>query len=102
MVFPRSGAGWAGPMPYLAHELMHAVLYSMTLGSGTLCNEYAWMNEATAQWIQDYVTDASYGIGVTPDDTEFQAAPIYLNNTHVPLETVKPPAHHDGLGGLRR
>ena len=95
MVFPRAGAGWAGPLPYLAHELMHAVQYNMTLAAGTLCNEYAWMREATAQWIQDYVTDPSYGVGVGPDDTEFQAAPIYLNNTHVSLEIPKPPAHHD-------
>ena len=95
MVFPRAGAGWAGPLPYLAHELMHAVQYNMTLAAGTLCNEYAWMREATAQWVQDYVTDLSYGINVSPDDTEFQAAPIYLNATDVSLEVVKPPAHHD-------
>ena len=49
----------------------------------------------TAQWVQDYVTDPSYGIGLTPDDTEFQAAKIYLGKPGVSLDVEKPPAKHD-------
>ena len=95
MVFPRtaSGAGWTGLDPYLAHEVMHAIQFAMPVAGG--CGTYAWLREMTAQWVQDYVTDPSYGIGVTPDDTEWPAAPIYLDNPDVPLDVKSPPANHD-------
>lgn len=95
MLFPRTaaGAGWAGLDPYLAHEVMHAIQYAMPVAGG--CGTYQWLREMTAQWVQDYVTDPSYGIGVAPDDTEWAAAPIYLNDPQVSLDVASPPAHHD-------
>ncbi|MCW2765364.1 MAG: hypothetical protein JWO11_1323 [Nocardioides sp.] len=95
LLFPRSAAktGWTGLDPYLAHEVMHAIQFAMPVAGS--CATYSWLRELTAQWVQDYVTDPAYGIGVSPDDTEFVAAPIYLNHPEVSLDTVNPPAHHD-------
>ena len=94
MVFPRTApAVWAGLDPYLAHEMMHAIQYAMPVAGD--CGDYAWLRDMTAQWTQDFVTDPSYGIGVGPDDTEFQAAPIYLDHPDVPLDVMSPPAKHE-------
>jgi hypothetical protein len=48
----------------------------------------------TAEWVQDYVTDPAYGIGVTPDDTEFRATPLFLRYPEVSLEQEHDPENH--------
>ncbi|HET7482984.1 MAG TPA: CARDB domain-containing protein, partial [Actinomycetota bacterium] len=95
MLFPRSAAsvGWAGSDPYLAHEVMHAIQYAMPVNSFR-CGPSKWLREATAQWVQDYVTDPSYAIGLGPDDTEFQGARIYLGSPETSLDVESPPAFH--------
>ncbi len=39
----------------LAHELTHVVLFSYRVKTECQWEEYAWLQEATAQWIMDYV-----------------------------------------------
>lgn len=95
LVFPRTaaGAGWAALDPYLAHEVMHTIQFAMPVAGS--CARYSWLREMTAQWVQDYVTDPSFGIGVTPDDTEFGAAPLFLDYPGTPLDEASPPEKHD-------
>jgi PKD repeat protein len=94
MIWPRTKpAAWAGSDPYLAHEIMHTIQFAMPQNGS--CGEYKWLREMTAQWVQDYVTDPAYGIGLGPDDTEFQAAKIYLGKPGVSLDVEAPPANHD-------
>jgi hypothetical protein len=96
-LFPRelSATGWAGLVPYLAHELMHMIQYSYAFSSGSMTsNENQWLREGTAQWVQDYVTDPSYGIGLTPTQTEHQPLPIFFDNPELSLDSTTP-AHHD-------
>ena len=86
MLMPRDPARptWAALEPYLAHELMHSIQFAMPVAGG--CAGYSWLREMTAEWVQDFVTDPSYGVGVTPDDTEFRAAPRYLRFPEKPLD----------------
>ena len=94
MIWPRSRPGaWAGIDPYLAHEVMHTIQFAMPQ-SGS-CSEYKWLREMTAEWVQDYVTDPQYGIGLGPDDTEFQAARIYLGKPGASFDVEAPPVNHD-------
>jgi hypothetical protein len=83
MIWPRTKpAAWAGADPYLAHEVMHTIQFA-TPQNGS-CAEFEWLREATAQWTQDYVTDPTYGVGLGPDDTEFEATPYFLDSTYRP------------------
>lgn len=93
MLFPRDPARptWPGHDPYLAHEVMHAIQFAMPVAGD--CASYSWLREMTAEWVQDYVTDPSYGIGVAPDDTEFWAAPRYFRFPEKSLEDATD--HHD-------
>ena len=95
LVFPRTaaGAGWAALAPYLAHEVMHTIQFAMPVAGS--CAQYSWLREMTAEWVQDYVTDPTFGIGVTPDDTEFGAAPLFLDYPGTPLDATTPPDKHD-------
>jgi hypothetical protein len=96
MMFPRSPVppGWAALEPYLAHEFMHMIQFSYTFGSGDATStENRWIREGTAQWVQDYVTDPAYGIGITPEDTEHQPLPTFFNNPQVPLDSATPKPH---------
>ena len=83
-----------GSLPFVAHELMHSLQYSYDV-SGS-CDDYKWLREATAQWFMDYVSDAGYGHGVTPDDSEWlHGAPeLYLDRPEVALESTSP-LHHE-------
>ena len=97
MIFPRtaSSVGWRGLLPYVAHEYMHAIQFSYATSAGGLCGggEYAWLKEATAQWAQDYLSDPSYAIGLTPNNTEQDngAPKLFLDSVDQPLETESPP-----------
>jgi CARDB len=97
MIFPRtaSSVGWRGLLPYVAHEYMHAIQFSYATSAGGLCGggEYAWLKEATAQWAQDYLSDPSYGIGLSPNNTEQDngAPKLFLDSVERPLETESPP-----------
>ena len=95
LVFPRTaaGAGWSGLDPYLAHEVMHTIQFALPVAGS--CRQYSWLREMTAQWVQDYVTDPSFGIGVAPDDTEWGAAALFLDHPGTPLDAEAPPVHHD-------
>lgn len=95
-VLPRTAAqaGWAGLAPYLAHETMHTLLFAMPHEGG--CSSHRWLREATAEWVQDWVSDPLYGIGVGPDDTEFAAAPKLLDVPQVSLEKRSPTSHDYG------
>ena len=86
--------GRANRLPYVAHEIMHAIQFSYSISEG--CGEYEWLREATAQWVQDYISDPSYGIGVAPDDTEWEheAPKKFLGHPEMPLESLSP-QHHD-------
>ena len=69
MIFPRSGTG--STPPYLAHEFLHMIQYAFTFSSGDMSSaENQWLREGTAQWVQDYVSDGQYGIGLDPDQSE--------------------------------
>ena len=93
MFWPRNPpSDWAHPAPYLAHEFMHAVQFAVDTDSG--CSEYAWLREATAQWMQDYVTDGSYGINLPGDDSEQLAAKLLMKYPEAPLEQLSPPKSH--------
>ncbi|UMG91394.1 CARDB domain-containing protein [Nocardioides sp. TF02-7] len=95
MVWPRTKpAEWPGIEPYLAHEVMHAVQYAMPMNGS--CGDYRWMMEMTAEWVQDYVTDPAYGIGLAPDDTEHLAAPLLLDRPRISLDSETPPKHDYG------
>jgi hypothetical protein len=96
MAFPRSvtTSGWKGLDPYLAHEVMHAIQFARPVASG--CAATGWVREMTAQWVQDYVTDPIYGIGLGPDDTEFQAAPKFLDSPTASLDASSPKNHDYG------
>jgi hypothetical protein len=86
-------ASWRGADPYLAHEVMHAIQFAKpTVAS---CAGGSWVREMTAEWVQDYVTDPTYGVGLGPDDTEHQIAQTFLDNPAVPLDVVDPPTNHD-------
>jgi hypothetical protein len=83
MVFPRTlptgPLGWAGFPPYLAHEFMHVLQYTFSLSSGNLSSgENLWLKEGTAQWVQDYVSDGQYGVGLAPDQTEHKALQFFF------------------------
>jgi hypothetical protein len=93
MLFPRDPARptWPGLDPYLAHEVMHAIQFAMPVAGD--CGSYSWLREMTAEWVQDYVTDPAYGVGVSPDDTEFRAAPRYFRFPEKSLEDATD--HHD-------
>ena len=95
MVWPRTKpAAWPGADPYLAHEVMHTIQFGVPQ-NGT-CAEFKWLREATAQWVQDYVTDPAYGIGLGPDDTEFEAAPHFLDSPNTSLDVPAPITHAYG------
>ena len=97
MIFPRtaSSVGWRGLLPYVAHEYMHAIQFSYATSAGGLCGggEYAWLKEATAQWAQDYLSDPSYAIGLSPNNTEQDngAPKLFLDSVERSLETESPP-----------
>jgi hypothetical protein len=83
MVFPRTlpggPLGWAGFPPYLAHEFMHVLQYTYSFSSGDLSSgENLWLKEGTAQWVQDYVSDGQYGVGLAPDQTEHKALRFFF------------------------
>jgi hypothetical protein len=95
MVWPRTKpAAWAGSDPYLAHEIMHTIQFAFPQDGW--CGDYEWLREMTAQWVQDYVTDPAYGIGLTPDDTEFEAAPHFLDAPNTSLDDDDPIRHAYG------
>ena len=54
------------------------------------CGDYEWLREMTAQWVQDYVTDPAYGIGLGPDDTEFEAVPHFMDAPNTSLDDDEP------------
>ena len=85
-----------GYLPFVAHELMHALQFSYDVQGS--CGEYDWLREATAQWFMDYVSDARYGVGLQPDDSEWlhQAPQLYLDRPEVPLEATEPDYHEYG------
>ena len=87
-------AAWAGSDPYLAHEIMHTIQFAFPQDGW--CGDYEWLREMTAQWVQDYVTDPAYGIGLTPDDTEFEAAPHFLDAPNTSLDDDDPIRHAYG------
>ena len=96
MIFPSSPVppGWSALEPYLAHEFMHMIQFSYTFSSGDMTSpENLWLREGTAQWVQDYVSDPTYGIGITPEDTEHQPLPTFFNNPQVPLDSPTPKPH---------
>lgn len=95
MIWPRTKpAAWAGTDPYLAHEVMHTIQFAMPQAGS--CSDYEWLREATAQWTQDYVTDPAYGVGLGPDDTEFEAAPHFLDAPNTSLDVHAPITHAYG------
>ncbi|HWJ83582.1 MAG TPA: CARDB domain-containing protein [Nocardioides sp.] len=95
LVWPRTKpAPWADIEPYLAHEVMHMIQFGMPVAGS--CGDSSWLREMTAEWVQDYVTDPAYGIGLAPDDTEHLAAPLYLDRPKVSLDADTPPKHDYG------
>lgn len=95
MLWPRTKpAAWAGPDPYLAHEVMHTIQFAMPQAGS--CADFEWLREMTAQWTQDYVTDPTYGIGLAPDDTEFEAVPHFLDKPNTSLDEPAPIEHAYG------
>ena len=96
MLFPRTTpGGYTGLKPVLAHEFMHMIQFSYSFASGTMASaENYWLKEGTAQWAMDYVTDPSYGIGLTPQQAEHLALPYFFDNPEVPLDSTTP-NHHD-------
>jgi hypothetical protein len=93
MVFPRSGSG--GTLPFLAHEFMHMIQYAFTFSSGDMSSgENAWLKEGTAQWAQDYVSSAHYGVGLAPDQTEHNALGYFFPYPEKSLDSTDPD-HHD-------
>ena len=55
----------------LAHEIAHVLQFAMDR-SGAACDEYEWLDEATAQWAMDYV-DPSWN----REDGAYKAVPNY-------------------------
>ncbi len=96
MLFPRTPpGGYTGLKPVLAHEFMHMIQFSYSFASGNMASaENQWLKEGTAQWAMDYVTDPSYGIGLTPQQEEHGALPYFFDNPDVPLDSPTP-SHHD-------
>lgn len=95
VVWPRTKpVDWAGIHPYIAHEVMHTIQLGMPVAG--VCNDYIWLREMTAEWVQDYVTDPIYGIGLAPDDTEHLAAPRFLNSPKTSLDAPTPASHAYG------
>jgi hypothetical protein len=85
MMWPRTKPpAWPDIDPYLAHEVMHLIQLAMPVAGR--CDDYGWLREMTAEWVQDYVTDPLYGIGLGPDDTEHLAADDYLDLPNVSLD----------------
>ena len=95
MIFPRTGSG--GTTPYLAHEFMHMIQYAFTFSSGDMASgENKWLKEGTAQWVQDYVSSGQYGIGLTPDQTEWDALPYFFPYPERSLDSTSPDYHQYG------
>lgn len=69
MLFPRTKpAAWKHEAPYVAHELAHAAQFAYDAKDGCLTDD--WIMDSQANWIQDYVTDPAYGIGLPGQNTE--------------------------------
>ena len=65
----------------LAHELMHSFVRAFPRAGG--CDEYRWLNEATAQWAEDYIYKKTYN----STDEHFVLAD-FLDHPRQPLESV--------------
>lgn len=62
----------------LAHELTHAILFSYRVKTECQWNEYSWLQEATAQWMMDYVYPS--------DNEERLGRECFLSDPGLPLE----------------
>jgi hypothetical protein len=69
-----------------AHEYMHALLYAYNV-AGCAWPEYAWLQEATATWAEDYV--------FPPVNDEHQYAASFLNVPETSLEWKDVKDTHD-------
>lgn len=84
------------PAPWLAHELFHSLQFGYPVKES--CASYKWLREATAQWFMDYVSSPVYGIGITPDNAEwdYSAPELYLERPQVSLDSLSPTHHEYG------
>jgi hypothetical protein len=74
---------------------MHMIQYSYTLASGNLgSSENLWLKEGTAQWVQDYISEEEYGIGVPPKQTEQLPLDLFFDDPEKSLDSTNP-SHHD-------
>jgi hypothetical protein len=90
ILFPRASDTTA---PHLTHEFMHAIQFSFNLAEGTLSSAgNAWIKDGTAQWAMDYVSSPTYGIGLTPNETEKRhgALSYYFTKPDDPVDTATP------------
>ncbi len=67
----------------LAHEFMHAILYSYDVKAECQEPEYNWLHEATATWAEDYISSDGYDTR----NSEHVYAHMLLDHTEQPLET---------------
>jgi hypothetical protein len=95
LLWPRTKpAPWADIDPYLAHEVLHMIQFAMPVASS--CQASSWLREMTAEWIQDYVTDPIYPVGLAPDDTEHLSSTLYFQRPDVSLDSTTPSGHDYG------
>jgi len=74
---PLGGAGGKGLLNILAHELMHAITQAVPW-RGQDCEEFRWIDEATATWAEQVVYPDS--------ESEHARAFNYLVDTEKPLD----------------
>jgi len=68
------------PLPVVvSHELMHAIQLAYDLKNGCIGDEYWWLAEATAVWVEDFLYH-------NPPHTEHRGAQYFLNKPDTPLE----------------